>query len=387
MKVFISYADSDKEIAGKVYHELRKKFDPFFAPENLKSGEIFVDRIQSELSSCERVIFLIGSSFFKKGSFTLTELERVEKSWNKPENRILVVLLPDTITIKDIREKSIYLSEIQILEPKGRVEVDVFNAANDMWLSPKKQPKSEIVIANYTNPQDQPQSDNPYRALTHFGPDQAKYFSGRESFVTRLAEEVYEKNFITIVGGSGLGKSSVVLAGLVPELYKRVSGKWKFTYFKLGGNNPFTELAKALLPFCDDTKRDELSKDLHLNKDRLGEILNKIKCSNSLLIIADQFEGLFTLQESSKDLETLFLDTLTTGILASKEPAIDSGNRVVLVTTLRETGNKTESALFAKHIGRTLDNLGSLSKDELNNVINKPIDGKVTISDEVIKNQ
>jgi hypothetical protein len=45
-----------------------------------------------------------------------------------------------------------------------------------------------------------------------------QYFFGRESFVERLFQATQTRNFIPLLGASGSGKSSVVLAGLVPRL-------------------------------------------------------------------------------------------------------------------------------------------------------------------------
>ena len=69
----------------------------------------------------------------------------------------------------------------------------------------------------------------PYRGLFHFGPDDAKFFFGREVFVTQLLQATQNRNFIPVLGASGSGKSSVVLAGLVPKLQQK--GNWKFTHF------------------------------------------------------------------------------------------------------------------------------------------------------------
>ena len=44
------------------------------------------------------------------------------------------------------------------------------------------------------------------------------------------------RNFIPVLGASGSGKSSVVLAGLVPKLQKE--GNWQFTHFR-PGSDPF----------------------------------------------------------------------------------------------------------------------------------------------------
>ena len=85
----------------------------------------------------------------------------------------------------------------------------------------------------------------PYRGLFHFGPDDAEFFFGREVFVTQLFQATQNRNFIPVLGASGSGKSSVVLAGIVPKLQQK--GHWKFTHFR-PENDPFHALALALVP-------------------------------------------------------------------------------------------------------------------------------------------
>lgn len=392
MKIFLSHSSKDHGIANKVYEKLEGGFDAFYSKQHMSYGDSVDDEIFDQLDSCEGVVFLLSANFFKTGSYALKELAFVEEKWPKPERRVLPVLLPG-MTLENVKEKSEYLYNIQMLELKDEDSIEtVLIEARKMW---------PIVIANYSDKQDQLQSDNPYRALKHFGPNHAQYFFGRKGFVDSIEREVFEnkESIVIILGSSGLGKSSVVLAGFVPRLFKKKDSKWRFTYFNFADNakNPFDELASALLPFCDDTeydklsdggnkkkKRDELSKELCSDENKLGEILNDIKRSNNLLIIADQFEGLFTCQ--NKQLQISFLKMLKAGIDASKEPAEHSGNRLILVVTLRETGRDTETALFAESIGKKLHNLGSVSadKDTLDHIIKSPIDGKVTIDNDVV---
>jgi WD40 repeat protein/DNA-binding SARP family transcriptional activator len=59
---------------------------------------------------------------------------------------------------------------------------------------------------------------NPYKGLYAFGESDAGDFFGREELVRAIVERLREERFIAAVGPSGSGKSSVVLAGVVPAL-------------------------------------------------------------------------------------------------------------------------------------------------------------------------
>ena len=64
----------------------------------------------------------------------------------------------------------------------------------------------------------------PYPGLAYFGPDDAALFFGRDVVIVRLEEAVSRQSFTALVGASGSGKSSVVLAGLAPRLHVAEAG-------------------------------------------------------------------------------------------------------------------------------------------------------------------
>jgi WD40 repeat protein/energy-coupling factor transporter ATP-binding protein EcfA2 len=58
----------------------------------------------------------------------------------------------------------------------------------------------------------------PFRGLFPFRNDDKEFFFGREVLVEKLVGKVKEHNFLAVLGPSGSGKSSLVLAGLIPAL-------------------------------------------------------------------------------------------------------------------------------------------------------------------------
>ena len=58
----------------------------------------------------------------------------------------------------------------------------------------------------------------PYPGLAGFDNDQADLFFGRPAAVQRLVEKLKASRFLALVGPAGVGKSSIVQAGLVPAL-------------------------------------------------------------------------------------------------------------------------------------------------------------------------
>ena len=97
----------------------------------------------------------------------------------------------------------------------------------------------------------------PYQGLSAFREKDAPYFFGRESFTQQLVKAVQKQSFVPIVGASGSGKSSVVFAGLIPQL--RSQGRVEIAALR-PGNRPFEALAAALLsvnPHSPNSSPDE----------------------------------------------------------------------------------------------------------------------------------
>ena len=93
-----------------------------------------------------------------------------------------------------------------------------------------------VVIENFTiynrSPEEldtaaadgEPLAPCPYPGLAYFGPDDAARFFGRDAAIDRLTRSVGRQSFTALVGASGSGKSSVVLAGLAPRLHGWAAG-------------------------------------------------------------------------------------------------------------------------------------------------------------------
>lgn len=214
----------------------------------------------------------------------------------------------------------------------------------------------------------------PYRGLFHFSPDDAEFFFGHQVFVEELFIATQNRNFIPVLGASGSGKSSVVLAGLVPKLQKE--GYWKFTHFRPGAD-PFQALALALVPlYTQDLNATELIVQarqlagyLREGTVSLTDVFVKIHKNYRgyrVLLIADQFEELYTLCAEQK-VRRSFLDVLLAcfGVYDSTK---------VLMTTMR--ADFLGNALSYRPLLDVLQNadikLGSMNRFELRQVIEKP---------------
>ena len=162
----------------------------------------------------------------------------------------------------------------------------------------------------------------PYRGLRPFREEDAPFFFGREEFVDRLTEAVSRQTLVALVGASGCGKSSVARAGLIPRLRSQEgSGLVWETVTLLPGDRPLHALAAALLPLLEPemTEVDRLAEvnklaaylqtgDLAL-RDVVARVLAKQPGTDRLLLVADQWEELYTLTREEEP-RRRFLDEI-----------------------------------------------------------------------------
>ncbi len=218
----------------------------------------------------------------------------------------------------------------------------------------------------------------PYQGLYHFNPQTAEYFFGRELFIEEIYKYTETRNFIPVLGASGSGKSSVILAGLVPKLAD--VGHWQFTHFR-PGKDPFLALAQALVPLYEPSldqtdcmaQARKLSEYFQNNTILLSDVLDRIKHNyfgDRILLIADQFEELYTLCDN-KQTRQKFIDTLLNTFGSINE---ESSLSTVLVTAMRVDflGNVLSYHKLADIFRNRNVIIRSMNLDELREVIEKP---------------
>lgn len=88
----------------------------------------------------------------------------------------------------------------------------------------------------------------PYPGLRPFEEKDRAIFFGREAQMVSVLALLEEKQFVAVVGSSGSGKSSLILAGVIPavrEGFLRGTSEWKIVTLK-PGSDPCGNLARAL---------------------------------------------------------------------------------------------------------------------------------------------
>ncbi len=218
-----------------------------------------------------------------------------------------------------------------------------------------------------------PTKITPYRGLFAFGEEDAPFFFGREDFTDMLVEAVHHQPLVAVMGSSGSGKSSVVFAGLVKRL--RDTGDWQIINFR-PGSRPLFSLATALVSHKQaDRSRTErlreirnLATDLQTCENNLRDVVNDIVSvdpSQHLLLVADQFEELYTLCRDARE-RLAFLDSLI--------EAIHNCRNFTVVMTLRADflGQALSYRPFADALQYADLKLGPMTNAELQAAVEKP---------------
>lgn len=228
----------------------------------------------------------------------------------------------------------------------------------------------------------QPRPVNPYKGLRPFDAADRDDFFGREALVERLlarlalpeARRASEATpgggrFLTVVGPSGSGKSSLVRAGLIPALWDgRLPGSegWFVVEFTPGAR-PLDELEVGLIRVAAE-QAGNLHEQLLRDANGLLRAAQLIlpRDDSELVLVIDQFEELFSLVDDEAE-RAFFLDLLTTAVC-------DPRSRVRVVLTLRADyyDRPLQYATVGDLVRRHMETVLPLKAQELEQAIVRP---------------
>ncbi|MHC4742422.1 MAG: toll/interleukin-1 receptor domain-containing protein, partial [Planctomycetota bacterium] len=152
MRLFVSFASEDREIAEQIALALRVSHEVFFDRDTLPAGGDFNTQIRDYIAKSDVLIFLISPESVRSGSYALSELKFARKRWSSPKGHVLPVMVRNT-PIEDVPN---YLKAVNILEPEGNIAAEVAAAVEEMggldFLNPVNAgAKSIIPLADSLN--------------------------------------------------------------------------------------------------------------------------------------------------------------------------------------------------------------------------------------------
>ncbi|MCP4678156.1 MAG: SUMF1/EgtB/PvdO family nonheme iron enzyme [Deltaproteobacteria bacterium] len=142
---------------------------------------------------------------------------------------------------------------------------------------------------------------NPYRGLHAFESEHQNLFFGRDSEIRMVLERLNVESFVLIAGDSGVGKSSLCRAGILPRVNKWLGKNrdWKIETI-IPGKHPVSSFSAALCPIVGQSEQDLA----RLMMESPSEVGRKIRAGQGnhagLVIFIDQFEELVTFSDPSE---------------------------------------------------------------------------------------
>jgi WD40 repeat protein/DNA-binding SARP family transcriptional activator len=175
-------------------------------------------------------------------------------------------------------------------------------------------------------------SVTPYVGLRAFQRTDADLFFGRDGDVQEVLTRLQRSGIVAVVGPSGVGKSSMVLAGLLPALERGAipdSDTW-VPVLATPGAAPVKALAVRLAELAPDRFPGDLASRLQQDPEALHSVVQELLADQPagarVLLVIDQLEELFTLGDRDQAARLVAQLTAATRRLDS---------RVVVVVTLR----------------------------------------------------
>lgn len=169
--------------------------------------------------------------------------------------------------------------------------------------------------------------DCPYLGLDAFREANTSVFFGRQRLVQEMTNRLKEARLLAVVGPSGSGKSSLVMAGLLPALKTGAapgSQAWRYYPPMMPGSHPLANLAR-LLRAGDTASTEQDAAQVECFRNDSGHLLRLMNEQETpAVLVIDQFEELFTLCLDNQE-RRAFVDNLMNLIQAA-----DSKHIVIL---------------------------------------------------------
>jgi len=298
--VFLSHNSRDKHAVENLAHRLLDAgIKPWFDKWDLVAGRAWLPDIELALQECPIILACIGPSGF--GRVQQPEIEvALNQVFMNTQRSVIPVILPEVDFGINVGES---------LPPflKTRTWVDLRLASDFNSLVQAIRGKPSVALSRKLK-------GRPYRGLSEFREIHAQDFFGRGSDVNDLIQKLREgadKDFrmLTLLGASGSGKSSLVLAGVVPAIRSgqlNSSYNWQVIILKPGAR-PCHNLSVKLVSLIGGKTESvaELEGQLIAKactlSDTVDLIASKSNDESRLLIVIDQFEEIFAPSVDNKD--------------------------------------------------------------------------------------
>ena len=228
--------------------------------------------------------------------------------------------------------------------------------------------------------------ENPFPGLRAFGVEESHLFFGRERPTDELLRKLRTNRFIAVVGTSGSGKSSLVRAGMLPDLHggmmTSAGSSWRVALLR-PGSAPVRALAEALSPAdvfgtsgADAAMQTSIIETvLRRGSKGLVEVTAQARMASheNLLVVVDQFEELFRFKRSSASKNAA--DEAAAFVKLLLEACRQDQTPIYIVLTMRSEflGDCTQFRDLPEAINAGQYLIPRLTRDQRKQAINGPL--------------
>jgi formylglycine-generating enzyme required for sulfatase activity len=276
-ELFVAYTDEDREwVHGFLLAEIGLDRDCVVTPDDFRPGAVLVEELERTVTTSRCTVMVLTPAFGASPLAALAELLASHEILRRDSDRLVPLLLKPY-------DLPLHLD--------FRVRLDCTDPVR--W--PAEMARLRELLQRDAPPPEE--LDCPYPGLIAFGPEQAGLFFGRDRESDEISRLVRQHGFLLVIGPSGSGKSSLLLAGVMPRLRAADGDPW---------------LVRTIRPSASVTPLASLLGESAVDGGSLGDsvaaLLATVPGTERLLLFIDQAEAIFVLP--SKEHRDQYLDLI-----------------------------------------------------------------------------
>jgi hypothetical protein len=334
---------------------------------NLIPGERFTPKIMAALEECTAIAVFLGPT--GSSPYQNLEVETVISDRFQKGMRLIPVLLPGA---SDEAITGALKTVVRVRFQTSIAEAEAFRllvcGVRGILPGPGAAPGETPRRLD---------DRSPYRGLAAFGVDDWELFFGRSRITAEAVDKVQtllaagKTRCLSIVGGSGTGKSSLARAGVVHALLAQ-HADWRTVILEPAGQ-PLDVLAERMLKLTQPqvdaltlkNHAAEYLADSSMLQRAVFGAFGSDPSTGRLLLLVDQFEEIFTLCEGKKTREAFIGNLLS----AARDPA---GKTVLLLCIRADFYEDCAKTELADVLASQQVLVGPMRGDELAEAIREP---------------
>ena len=283
--IFISYAREDYEwVEGYLLDALGRAQIAYHTEEAFELGRPRLLAFEDAIQQSKRILLVLSPAYLMEGHTLFVDL--LAQFYGLETSTWPVIPL--------------ILKPIEKLPPRLGMLVSL-NAVEEKDWEPALKRLAEVFQQPVAPPTPVPEA--PYPGMRSFTEKESDHFFGRNREIEDLVQLLRGQHLLALIGPSGSGKSSLVHAGLIPELHKSTlfgPGTWLVRDFR-PGENPLAALTSAL---AGDPSDPGVT---------IPALLATSPDVQRLLIFVDQFEEMFTVTTANtSDFQNILVELAKT---------------------------------------------------------------------------